>query len=145
MIKLSTSGRLINNNVNNVQYFHGAADSADHIFVNKFIISRLSRSETYQNPQNNPQTGQELGGLGDGPPVRGPRPDAHLPDLLQHLPLRLVRVHHLQPGESGSDPWCLTRFTSSASKRSIRTFVITEKAPTRAFSWLKAATTAFTF
>ena len=35
--------------------------------------------------------------------------------------------------------------TSSASKRSIRRFIITEKAPTRAFSWLKAATTAFTF
>ena len=35
---------------------------------------------------------------------------------------------------------------SSASKRSIRRFVITEKAPTiMAFSWLKAATTAFTF
>ena len=33
----------------------------------------------------------------------------------------------------------------SASKRSIRRFVITEKAPTRTFSWLKAATTAFTF
>ena len=33
----------------------------------------------------------------------------------------------------------------SASKRSIRRFIITEKAPTRAFSWLKAATTAFTF
>ena len=33
----------------------------------------------------------------------------------------------------------------SASKSSIRRFVITEKAPTRAFSWLKAATTAFTF
>ena len=32
-----------------------------------------------------------------------------------------------------------------ASKRSIRMFVIAEKAPTRAFSWLKAATTAFTF
>ena len=30
-------------------------------------------------------------------------------------------------------------------RRSIRRFVITEKAPTRAFSWLKAATTAFTF
>ena len=30
-------------------------------------------------------------------------------------------------------------------KSSIRSFVITEKAPTRAFSWLKAATTAFTF
>ena len=27
----------------------------------------------------------------------------------------------------------------------VRRFVITEKAPTRAFSWLKAATTAFTF
>ena len=27
----------------------------------------------------------------------------------------------------------------------IRRFVITEKAPTRSFSWLKAATTAFTF
>ena len=34
---------------------------------------------------------------------------------------------------------------ASASKKSIRRFVITEKAPTRAFSWLKAATTAFTF
>ena len=33
----------------------------------------------------------------------------------------------------------------SASKSSIRRIVITEKAPTRAFSWLKAATTAFTF
>ena len=36
-------------------------------------------------------------------------------------------------------------FVISASKRSIRRFVITEKAPTRPFSWLKAATTAFTF
>ena len=34
---------------------------------------------------------------------------------------------------------------SSVSIRSIRKFIITEKAPTRAFSWLKAATTAFTF
>ena len=33
----------------------------------------------------------------------------------------------------------------SASKSSIRRFVITEKALTRAFSWLKSATTAFTF
>ena len=33
----------------------------------------------------------------------------------------------------------------SASKSSIRRFVTTEKAPTRAFSWLKAATTAFMF
>ena len=37
------------------------------------------------------------------------------------------------------------RVKVSASKSSIRRFVITEKAPTRAFSWLKAATTAFTF
>ena len=34
---------------------------------------------------------------------------------------------------------------ASASKSSIQRFVILEKAPTRAFSWLKAATTAFTF
>ena len=34
---------------------------------------------------------------------------------------------------------------TSASKRSIQRFVITKKAPTRAFSWLKAATTALTF
>ena len=34
---------------------------------------------------------------------------------------------------------------TSASKSSIRRFVITEKAPTRAFSWLKAPTSAFTF
>ena len=37
------------------------------------------------------------------------------------------------------------RVINSASKSSIRRFVITEKAPTRAFSWLKAATIAFTF
>ena len=34
---------------------------------------------------------------------------------------------------------------TSASKCSIQRFVITENAPSRAFSWLKAATTAFTF
>ena len=39
----------------------------------------------------------------------------------------------------------LHRIHSSALKRSIRRFVITEKAHTRACSWLKAATTAFTF
>ena len=35
--------------------------------------------------------------------------------------------------------------STSASKSSIRRFVITERAPTRAFSWLKVTTTAFTF
>ena len=39
----------------------------------------------------------------------------------------------------------ICRVFSSAWKSSIRSFVITEKAPTTAFSWLKAATTAFTF
>ena len=34
---------------------------------------------------------------------------------------------------------------TSASKIIIRRFVITEKAPSRAFSWLKAATTTFAF
>ena len=35
----------------------------------------------------------------------------------------------------------ITGVMCSASKSSIRGFVITEKAPTRAFSWSKAATT----
>ena len=47
-----------------------------------------------------------------------------------------------RPCTAGSVP--LSEYYS-ASKRSIRRFVITEKATTRAFSWLKAATTAFTF
>ena len=44
-----------------------------------------------------------------------------------------------------SQMWRRFTILYSASKSSIRRFVITEKAPTRAFSWLKAATTAFTF
>ena len=36
-------------------------------------------------------------------------------------------------------------FTKSLKRRSIQMVVITEKAPTRAFSWLKVATTTFTF
>ena len=39
---------------------------------------------------------------------------------------------------------CSRNVVISASKSSIRRFVIMEKAP-RAFSWLKAATTTFTF
>ena len=49
-----------------------------------------------------------------------------------------------QQTAAGPGPGCLG-LQVSASKTSIRRFVITEKAPTRAFSWLKAATTAFTF
>ena len=40
---------------------------------------------------------------------------------------------------------CDIRVSISAWKSSIRRFVMTEKAPTKAFSWLKAATTSFTF
>ena len=40
---------------------------------------------------------------------------------------------------------CHTTSHHSASKSSIRRFVIMEKAPFRAFSWLNAATTTFTF
>merc|ERR1712218_212221 len=39
----------------------------------------------------------------------------------------------------------LAMVRDSASKSSIQRFVITEKAPTRTFSWLKAASTAFKF
>ena len=58
----------------------------------------------------------------------------------------------IQRGKDAVSPDCAQHVVSrhphtrtSASKSSIRRFVITEKAPTRAFSWLKAATTAFTF
>ena len=44
-----------------------------------------------------------------------------------------------------ADPALIAGIQINASKSSIQRFVITEKAPTRAFSWLKAATTAFTF
>ena len=52
----------------------------------------------------------------------------------------------MDPGETSRDSAKLHYTVAiSASKSSIQGFVITEKAPTRAFSWLKAATTAFTF
>ena len=40
---------------------------------------------------------------------------------------------------------CLMAVASRARNEPSRGFTITEKAPTRAFSWLKAATTAFKF
>ena len=58
----------------------------------------------------------------------------------------LQQRHAVLAAEVGElDVLHLPRMLISASKSSIRRFVITEKAPTRAFSWLKAATTAFTF
>ena len=80
---------------------------------------------------------------------------------MSHYPLyRKSDAHCQEPdgappedkGDTFREGWdCLTRAAStlllkdSASKISIRKFVITEKAATRAFSWLKAATTTFTF
>ena len=60
------------------------------------------------------------------------------------LAVARARCRQTAPTASGG---CGTvaHWHNSASKRSIRRFVITEKAPPRAFSWLKAATTAFTF
>ena len=40
---------------------------------------------------------------------------------------------------------CWSASVLEIQTKAIRRFVITEKAPTRAFSWLKAGTTAFTF
>ena len=54
------------------------------------------------------------------------------PCSAQHLTNITVNTEQLQLH-------LLTSVTTSASKKSIRRFVITEKAPTRAFSWLKAA------
>ena len=51
------------------------------------------------------------------------------------LPSDVIKIKFYRP----------PNYRFSASKSSIRRFVITEKAHTRAFSWLKAATTAFTF
>ena len=64
-----------------------------------------------------------------------------LPAVLAILCTQLAILIDIRWGWRG----ILRRMRSSAAKSSIRRFVITEKAPTRAFSWLKAATTAFTF
>ena len=63
-------------------------------------------------------------------------PGPGLGRLLWHVPLRVPGDPHL----------CLAVSScQSLKRRSIRRFVITEKAPTRAFSWLKVPTSAFTF
>ena len=52
-----------------------------------------------------------------------------------------------QPQWEFKSAWYLARCDSTIvlQTKAIRRFVFTEKAPTRAFSWLKAATTTFTF
>ena len=65
----------------------------------------------------------------------------------------LLQVDHLDPAQAADVGVLLVEvlgevLVSAAVKRSIGSttgFTITEKAPTRAFSWLKAATTAFIF
>ena len=54
--------------------------------------------------------------------------------LCRDRPSLETHHHHSAPSPPVTSAW----------KSSIRGFVITEKAPTRTFSWLKAATTAFT-
>ena len=55
-----------------------------------------------------------------------------------------LRLHDQCHSAAPRTPAAGDSLDTSASKSSIRRFVITEKAPTRAFSWLNAATTAFT-
>ena len=66
--------------------------------------------------------------------------------VVSSLCLNIIRLLALRAddcdGQLGS---FYPRVKGSASKSSILRFVITEKAPTSAFSWLKSATTAFTF
>ena len=63
-------------------------------------------------------------------------PGPGLGRLLWHVPLRVPGDPHLR----------LAVFScQSLKRRSIRRFVITEKAPSKAFSWLKVPTSAFTF
>ena len=60
----------------------------------------------------------------------------------QHL---ASHSHSIDPAQFSLRGIVCCCIITGASKSSIRRFVITEKAPTRAFSWLKAAITAFTF
>ena len=55
-----------------------------------------------------------------------------------------LRLHDQCHSAAPRTPAAGDSLDTSASKSSTRMFVITEKAPTRAFSWLNAATTAFT-
>jgi len=67
------------------------------------------------------------------------RPGSHTTILLSMFPKTGWQCRHKQ-AKAGNNGWYnVKRDVTSASKRSIRMFVITEKAPTRAFSWLKAA------
>ena len=71
--------------------------------------------------------------------------DPEHPLQLLELPAQPVTVRSLHRGPAGHLP---TSISSSAVKGSIGSTTgctITEKAPTRAFSWLKAPTSAFTF
>ena len=58
-------------------------------------------------------------------PTNIPQEDIHQPSRIKQNIVVEDCMHH--------------RIVYSASKSSIRRFVIAEKAPTRAFSWLKAA------
>ena len=73
---------------------------------------------------------------------RTTRPDAE--DLAAEW-VRAVEGWYGEVAQFPATEAAVTNYRLVLQKRSIRRFVITEKAPTKAFSWLKAATTAFTF
>ena len=75
-------------------------------------------------------------------------------DFLAELPETCVWRHHgsaetkqvlMSAADNSGISHTDTHRPLEIQTKAIRRFVITEKAPIRAFSWLKAATTAFTF
>ena len=71
-------------------------------------------------------------------------PPTDLEWLSQHTRHKADEIEEMYVGFQVRIMIMVITLVTSASRSSNRRFVITEKAPTRAFSWLKAATTAFT-
>ena len=93
----------------------------------------------------------EVRSLAVGPALEGGGAHLH-----QHLvqPLQGPVQVHLDPAGGGRHGFASVLLAPALHEadpdveiqtKAIRRFVITEKAPSRAFSWLKTATTAFTF
>ena len=79
------------------------------------------------------------GGRGGEGCSYGPRPSTS--GILASNTTHYCKVSRTRP----IDLCCAVHHVHKCFKKLHPKFVITEKAPTRAFSWLKAATTAFTF
>ena len=76
------------------------------------------------------------------PPSSPPPPRGRPPPPAPRADSREGGAEAAPPSGGGGRSTCSRK---SFKRRSTRRFIITEKAPTRAFSWLKVATTAFTF